>query len=163
MSKLIVCFFAFLSTFYAGLVYGAHTDLTDLEALSAGGGGDHRRMMLATLRALSEEDRRYLEPEIERLVKCYTSGGDLNWSNHGEWGDWSGYPNAPRGRWPNRRREWGISEACGYSPVTRKGINPGGYHGAPVACARELMKTLFPRVVELSPKESMVMRYELSV
>lgn len=152
MSRLIVCLLVVLSAFNAGPVYGAHTELTDLEVLSAVAGGDHGRMMLATLSALSKEDRGYLEPEVERLAKCYTKGGDLNWSNHGEWGDWSGYPNAPRGRWPNRRREWGVSEACGYSPVTRKGMNPGGYHGAPIASARKLMKTLFPRVVELFSK-----------
>jgi hypothetical protein len=120
---------------------------TDLEALKRKLGGDHNWMMWASVCALSPADRAYLEPELELLIRHYTHVPDTNWSNQGEWGGWSGFPNS---QWyPNFRREWGVSHACGWSPVSRKGT-PLYLHGPPGAYVG--VKTLFPRVVELFRK-----------
>ncbi len=119
----------------------------DLIALRPKGGGDHNWMMWASVCALSSAERAYLEPELELLIRHYTHFPDTNWSNQGEWGGWSGFPNA--GWYPNFRREWGVSHACGWSPVSRQGT-PLYLHGPPGAYTA--VKTLFPRVVELFRK-----------
>jgi len=118
---------------------------TDLQALRSQIGDDHNWMMWATVSALSNEDREYLEPELELLIRNYCHFPDMNWSNYGEWGGWSGFPNSERT--PNIRREWGISHACGYSPVSREG-KPLALHGPPPACYTTV-RELFPRIVEL--------------
>lgn len=118
---------------------------TDLDRLAARlPDHDHNWMMFATVRALSESERAYLEPELELLVTVYTTFPDQNWSNQGEWGGWSGLPDA--GRTPNDRREWGISHACGFSPVSRQG-KPLSLHGPPGSY--EAVEVLFPRIVAL--------------
>jgi len=105
---------------------------------------DHPWMMFATVQALSESEREYLEPELELLVTVYTTFPDQNWSNQGEWGGWSGLPDA--GRTPNDRRAWGISRACGFSPVSRQG-KPLSLHSPPGSY--EAVEVLFPRIVGL--------------
>jgi len=119
---------------------GPATDLEELRGRLAN--HDHNWMMFATVQALSKSEREYLEPELELLVTLYTSFPDQNWSNYGRWGGWSGFPDA--GRTPDVRREWEISHACGFSPVSRRGT-PLPLHGVGHAGA----KALFPRVVRL--------------
>ena len=116
----------------------------DLAALRSKIGGDHAWMMWASISALSPEVREYAEPELELLIRHYTHFPDSNWSNQGTWGGWSGFPDS---QWyPNRRREWGISQACGWSPVSGQGKHlylhgpPGAYTG---------VRVLLPQVVEL--------------
>jgi len=118
---------------------------TDLNSLRARlHNHDHNWMMFGTVEALSASEREYLEPELELLVTRYTTFPDNNWSNQGEWGGWSGFPDA--GRMPNERRQWGISHACGYSPVSRQG-KPLSLHSPPGSY--EAARVLLPRIVGL--------------
>ncbi|MEA1951785.1 MAG: hypothetical protein U9N87_10400, partial [Planctomycetota bacterium] len=118
---------------------------TDLAALRARlHHHDHNWMMLATVEALSAADRRYLEPELELLITRYTTFPDENWANQGEWGGWSGFPDA--GRTANDRREWGVSHACGFSPVSGQG-RPLSLHAPPGSY--QAARVLFPRIVSL--------------
>ncbi len=120
----------------------AHAD--DLEAMKGKLHGDHSWMMWATASVLSDEERAYLAPELELLIEHYTHLPDMNWSNSGTWGGWSGLPDA--GWSPDVRREWGISQACDWSPVSRQGHQvhlhspPGTY---------EASRTLYPKAIEL--------------
>ena len=133
--------------FSLAAILGVYTEgsvpATDLQALRSQISGDHSWMMWATVSALSNEEREYLEPELELLIRHYCHFPDMNWSNYGEWGGWSGFPNSERT--PNVRREWGISHACGYSPVSREG-KPLALHGPPPACYTTV-RELFPRIV----------------
>jgi hypothetical protein len=106
---------------------------------------DHSWMMWASVGALSDTERQYLQPELEQLVIFYTTFPDINWGNYGEWGGWSGYPNSERT--PNLRREWGVSYACGYNPVSKEGI-PLSLHGTRNRY-KQTVTNLFPRIVEL--------------
>ncbi len=118
---------------------------TDMTALCARlPAYDHAWMMFTSVAALLQSEREYLEPELELLVMLYTTIPDQNWSNQGEWGGWSGFPD--EGRSPNNRREWQISQACGYSPVSRQG-KPLYLHGPPGSY--EAVRVLFPRIVRL--------------
>ena len=135
----LACLFPILT------MLGIYTGSTDLQALRSQIGDDHNWMMWASVSALSDEDREYLEPELELLIRHYCHFPDMNWSNYGEWGGWSGFPNSERT--PDTRREWGISHACGYSPVSREG-KALSLHGFPPACYTTV-RELFPRVVEL--------------
>jgi len=128
-----------------GRTAGGAGPTTDLDSLrSRLPSHDHNWMMFATVQALSEGEREYIEPELELLVTVYTTFPDQNWSNQGEWGGWSGLPDA--GRTPNNRREWGISHACGYSPVSGQG-KPLSLHSPPGSY--EAAVVLFPRIVRL--------------
>jgi hypothetical protein len=129
-------------------LFGQSSDF-DTNAISLKIKEDHNWMMLASVNSLSENERQYLQPELEQLVVIYTLFPDFNWGNYGEWGDWSGYPNSERT--PNLRREWGISYACGYDPVSKEGI-PLSLHGMREQDGYEqaiTIKTLFPRIVDL--------------
>lgn len=138
--------------FSLAAMLGAHAEpgesAANLQSLRSQIGGDHSWMMWATVSALSDNEREYLEPELELLIRHYCHFPDMNWGNYGEWGGWSGYPNSERS--PDSRREWGISHACGYSPVSREG-RPLQLHGFPPPCYTAV-KELFPRIVELFSK-----------
>lgn len=80
---------------------------------------DHYWMTFAAVEALSEEEREFLEPELELLITQYCTLPDLNWNMLGEWGGWTGRPEA--GRSPDTRRAWNVSHYMGYDPVMEKG------------------------------------------
>ncbi len=109
---------------------------------------DHNWMMLASVGVLSEKERQYLQPELEQLVVLYTIFPDHNWGNSGEWGGWSGYPNSKRTI--NLRREWGISAACGYNPVSKEGIHLS-LHGVRDGY-EQTVRILYPRIIDLFKK-----------
>lgn len=125
--------------------FGRLSDIVEHAIISKIPDDDHCWMMLSSIKALSEEERQYLQPELELLVVLFTKFPDHNWGNYGEWGGWSGYPNLERT--PNLRREWGISSACGYNPVSREGI-PLSLHGQRSGF-EQTIKILFPRIVAL--------------
>lgn len=89
---------------------------------------DHRWMTFAAVEALSEKEKRFLEPELELLVTQYCSFPDANSSLYGEWGGWTGYPDI-EGRYPDTRRAWNISYYMNCDPVTETGTKY--YHCSP--------------------------------
>lgn len=103
---------------------------------------DHTWMTFAAVEALSEEDRKFLGPEMELLVREFSGFPDENCYFSGMWGGWSGLPE--EGRYPDYRREWDISRLIGYDPVTGKGRRL--YHAAPDVYTA--VRTFFPRAVE---------------
>lgn len=96
------------------------------------GGGDHACMAYASFRALSEEERAWLYPEIPAFMQIYTELPDMNWNNYGTFGGWSGLPDQPRT--PDLRREYEICEFTGWNPNTgvgrRFGHEPEGLRAA---------------------------------
>lgn len=80
---------------------------------------DHIWMTFAAVEVLSDEEKKFLEPELELLITGYCGFPDINWSLYGEWGGWSGYPE--EGRYPDTRREWNISWYMDCDPAAGTG------------------------------------------
>ncbi len=93
-------------------------------------GGEHHRITEAALDALPEQERHYIAPERTALIQTYCGFPDMNWPCYGEWGGGVGDPAAAR--FPDTRREWGISYYCQWDPVLRRG--KGFSHAPPQSC-----------------------------
>jgi len=104
---------------------------------------DHQAMTRAALATLSPGERGQLGAEGEMLVRLYCMFPDYNWLNYGEWGGWSGDPDA--GWTEDIRREWSISYYCMWDPATGEG--PGRIGHPPESY--ELCRVLFTRALQV--------------
>jgi len=79
--------------------------------------------------ALPPEQQAFLAPEAHALTSLYCTFPDLNWPNQGQWGAGDGDPAGAR--FPDTRREWGISAYCDWDPVL--GVGKGYPHAPPAS------------------------------
>lgn len=102
---------------------------------ACGWGSEHNRITAAALDVLPPESRDLLAPEAAALAAIYCTFPDLNWACFGEWGGGDADPQLPR--FPDTRREWGVSFYCGWDPVLQKGKSyphrpPESFEAAPL-------------------------------
>ena len=103
---------------------------------------DHHWMTKAAVEVLSSQEQRYLGDEIRPLVLFYCGFPDMHWSNCGEWGGWSGYPDSQRRH--DLRREWDVSYYCRWNPVLEQGARYS--HSAPDSY--RACRDLFPAAIQ---------------
>jgi hypothetical protein len=103
--------------------------------------GGHELITQAAVATLPAEQQAFLAPEAQTLASLYCTFPDLNWPNQGQWGAGDGDPSGAR--FPDTRREWGISAYCAWDPVLGVGKGyphapPGSYEAAAVHSRRAL-------------------------
>ncbi|MBM3476027.1 MAG: hypothetical protein FJX75_22385 [Armatimonadetes bacterium] len=103
--------------------------------------GGHELITRAAVATLPAEQQAFLAPEAHALASLYCTFPDLNWPNQGQWGGGDGDPAGAR--FPDTRREWGISAYCAWDPVLGVGKGyphapPGSYEASSVHFRRAL-------------------------
>lgn len=87
----------------------------------------HQAIAEAAIAVLPQEDRQFLEPELELLGNTFCGFPDQDWMTYGEFSESEMYEE----RFPDCRRAWDISGYCRYHPLTKAGGFLG--HGPPTS------------------------------